>query len=271
MELSKNMSIVVVSCDKYNDLWDDMFNLLDKFWPNRKYETYLATDTLNYQRPGVKVINFGKIREWMVCTRKALGQIDTPYVLFLMDDYFIVDYIKEKEIENDLSFMMANNGSYLDLQRKPDYLKTKDSITVLQHIHTIPPHTKYGICADAAIWNRKFFIEQLEKEDGDAWRFEMMEIEQSKTEKGLEGNLYYDDRMPLHICKREVVRLGKFTLDGVRIVERTGYKILSTRERMTKTEYLKDRIKSILASIKIGRKFIKRVATKMGYRFFTDD
>ena len=265
------MSIVVVSCDKYSDLWDDMFNLMDRFWPDRPYETFLATDTINYQRNGVKVIHFGNIREWMVCTRIALERIPTPYVLFLMDDYFMVDNVNNEEIEEGLRIVKDLNASFLNLHQKPVFLRDEDSVIVKPHIHTIPNNTRYGLDTAGAIWNKDFFIKQLYKEDGDAWRFESMLVSESLTDKGLEGRLFYDDRMPLHICKKEVVRLGKFTLDGIRIIEKTGYKIQSNRARMTRMEFWKDKLRLRLATIKHGRKFLKNVGRKLGFVFFTED
>lgn len=48
------LAILVLSCDKYSDLWDDFFNLKDKFWPECPYSCYLATDTKEYNREGVQ-------------------------------------------------------------------------------------------------------------------------------------------------------------------------------------------------------------------------
>ena len=42
---SSKLAILMLSCDKYSDLWDDFFNLKERFWPDCPYHCYLATDT----------------------------------------------------------------------------------------------------------------------------------------------------------------------------------------------------------------------------------
>ena len=114
-------------------------------------------------------------------------------------------------------------------------------------------------------------MEQLNREDGDAWRFEAILVSDSMSENGIPGKLFFDTRKHLNLCPGEVVRLGKFTLDTVKIIEGTGYKIQSDRARMTKREYYKDKLKGRLANVKHGRKFLKWCGRKMGFVFFTED
>jgi len=268
---NNRLAIVVVSCDKYSDLWDDVFNLLDIHWKNRPYKTYLATDSKPFEREGVEVLHFGNIRQWMVCTRKAVERIDAEYVLFLMEDYFVIRDIDTEVIEEDIKFMDEQKADFLNLHQKPHFLNEADSIFVTKDIRTIPNNTRYGLDTAGAIWRKEFFMEQLNREDGDAWRFEAMLVKDSQSPKGVPGKLFYDTRKPLNLCPGEVVRLGKFTLDTVRIIEGTGYKIQSTRARMTKGEYYKDRLKGRLANVKHGRRLLKRIGRKFGFVFFTDD
>lgn len=271
MEKNNKLAIVVVSCDKYSDLWEDVFSLLDIHWKDRPFETYLATDSKPFERDGVKVIHFGNIRQWMVCTRKALETIDSPYILFLMEDYFVIEDIDTKVIEEDLKFMENHNGDFMNIHQRPAFIKEEESEFVTDKIRIIPNNTRYGLDTAGAIWRKDFFLEQLRREDGDAWRFEAILVADSMSETGLPGNLFFDTRKPLNLCPGEVVRLGKFTLDTVKIIEGTGYKIKSTRERMTKFEYYKDRLKGRMSHIKHGRKTLKWVGKKLGFVFFTED
>lgn len=271
MELNKKLAIVVVSCDKYGDLWDDVFNLLDIHWKDRPYKTYLATDSKPFEREGVEVLYFGNIRQWMVCTRKAVEKIDTPYVLFLMEDYFVIKDIDTSIIEEDIRFMEEHHVDFMNLHQKPYFLNEEESKFLNPSVRTIPNNTRYGLDTAGAIWRKDFFLEQLNREDGDAWRFEAILVEDSKSPEGLPGKLCFDTRTPLNLCPGEVVRLGKFTLDTVKIIESTGYKIKSNRARMTKWEFYKDKLKGRLASVKHGRKMLKKIGKRFGFVFFTED
>lgn len=275
MGLSEKMAIVVVSCDKYSDLWDDMFNLLDIHWPDRPYKTYLTTDSKPYEREGVEVLHFGDIRQWMVCTRTALEMINTEYVLFLLEDYFIIKDIDTKQIEEDLEFMEQYHADFLNMCQRPYYLVENDSKFVTKDIRIIPNNTRYGIDTAGAIWRRQFFLDQLRRKDDDAWGFEAMLVKDSQSPQGAPGKLYFDTRKPLNMCPGEVVRLGKFTLNAVKRIESTGYKIQSTRARMTKYESFKDRLKGKLSlklkNLKHGRRTLKRIGRLFGFVFFTEN
>ena len=157
------LAIIVVSCDKYSDLWDDMFNLLDIHWADRPYETYLATDTKPFEHAGVKVIHFGNIRQWMVCTRKAVEEIDAPYILFLMEDYFVIKDIDSAVIEEDLALLEKMGGDFINIHQRPYYLNEKDSLFVSKDVRTIPNNTRYGLDTAGAIWKKSFFLEQLNR------------------------------------------------------------------------------------------------------------
>lgn len=268
---NNKLAIVVVSCDKYSDLWEDVFSLLDLHWKDRPFDLYLATDNKPFEHEGVKVIHFGNIRQWMLCTRKAVEKIDAPYILFLMEDYFVIKDIDTRVIEEDLIFMEENGGDFMNIHQKPYFLKEVDSHFVTDSIRIIPNNTRYGLDTAGAIWKKDFFLEQLSREDGDAWRFEAILVADSMSERGLPGKLFYDTRFPLNLCPGEVVRLGKFTLDTVKRIEATGYKIKSTRSRMTKTEYYKDKLKGRLANVKRGRRVLKWIGRKLGFVFFTED
>ena len=169
--------------------------------------------------------------------------------------------------------MDDNKGDFMNLHQRPYYLNEKESVFVSNDIRTIPNNTRYGLDTAGAIWRRSFFLEQLHREDGNAWRFEAMLVADSQTPHGIPGRLFFDTRMPLNLCPGEVVRLGKFTLQAVRIVESTGYKIQSTRARMTKFENFKDQLKGklSLSNIKHGRRLLKKIGRLFGFVFFTDD
>lgn len=271
MDKKDKLAIVIVSCDKYSDLWDDVFNLLDIHWTDRPFKTYLATDSKPYDRNGVETIHFGNIRQWMVCTRTAVERIEAEYILFLMEDYFVIKDIDTNIIEEDIRFMDENQADFINLHQKPFFLNQDESKFVNETIRTIPSHTRYGLDTAGAIWRRDFFLDQLSREDGDAWRFEAILVGDSISEKGLPGRLFFDTRKPLNLCPGEVVRLGKFTLDTVKIIEGTGYKIKSTRARMTKFEYYKDKLKGKLCNIKYGRRILKKIGRRLGFVFFTED
>ena len=42
--MNKKMTMLILSCDKFSDLWDGHVKQLEKYWPDRNVDTYIITD-----------------------------------------------------------------------------------------------------------------------------------------------------------------------------------------------------------------------------------
>src|SRR5689334_22178846 len=65
----KELTIVISSCDKYQEFWLPFFTFLFKNWPSLKSENkhipiLLITNEKNYPDPRVTVIQTGKDKSW---------------------------------------------------------------------------------------------------------------------------------------------------------------------------------------------------------------
>ena len=89
----RNISILVMSSDNYEDAWKPFFTLYDKYFKN-DYTTYICTET--------KDCNYAKTIKtqgsWTKRVRQALEKIDSKYVIFMLEDFFIRNYIDREGI-----------------------------------------------------------------------------------------------------------------------------------------------------------------------------
>lgn len=88
--------ILVLSCDKYEPCWKAFFTLLDKYW-ERHPKVYLVTESKKCEY--CDTINVDS-NVWSVRFREALKKIDSEYVLTMLDDFFIRDYVDNDRIDN---------------------------------------------------------------------------------------------------------------------------------------------------------------------------
>lgn len=95
-----NLSILVLSCDKYKNTWKPFFTLLDRYYSNHN-ETYLSTETLNCEYSDHTLNVNSDI--WTERFRISLSVIDTDYVLVMLDDFFIRKQVNDKLIAKALS------------------------------------------------------------------------------------------------------------------------------------------------------------------------
>lgn len=272
MKINNNMAILVLSCDKYKDLWNDFFNLKERFWPDCNFKTYLATDSAEYLREGVNVIHFGNERMWSRCARIALEQIEEPYVSLFLEDAFIYKTIDNCIINDDVKFAVENKTDFLTLEKKPAFLPPEEWQYFADNMVVIPAHQRYGVDTAAAIWKKEFFMKQLSLADCNAWQFEVKMCEQAKTEKGNEGLLLYDCRGPFNISPVEVIRIGQWRPEAIEFFHNLGYDIdTSKREVMSPFEVKKEAFRRKMSSIKYGRKLLKQIGRLLGFPIFTDD
>jgi hypothetical protein len=63
--------LLIVSCDKYADLWRPFFHVLRTRWPNCSFDLYLGNNYLTCEVPGVKMINIGEDHSWAAATERS--------------------------------------------------------------------------------------------------------------------------------------------------------------------------------------------------------
>lgn len=273
MSKDVKMSILVLSCDEYSDLWDDFFSFLERYWPDCPYPTYLVNDTLPYKREGVTVLNAGKGVRWSTRVRKAVERIVTPYICPILDDHFIIRTVNTGHIANLLNFVEKNNVSYLAFERKSFILPEKDWKFLAPNLVIIPKDLKYGINTSAAIWNKYDYLRLIGKEDYSPWQFEVNMCNLAKSQVGLPGILLFDAGVSLNICEKEVVRQGVFLPNAVKYVKKVTGVSINTSQRGTMSYWglFWDIMNGKAARLRFGRSLVRKVAKLMGHKFFTEE
>lgn len=88
-------TLLVNSCDAFDDCWAPFFTLLRKYWPGELPPILLNTEHKDYSLPGVPLTatqvqaGVSERLTWSQCLDAALAQIETPLVLYMQEDYFI--------------------------------------------------------------------------------------------------------------------------------------------------------------------------------------
>lgn len=165
--MKDKVSILVLSCDKYKDLWPIFDFFFKKNWKNSYLEKYFLSNNEKNVPEGFKSISVGKDISWSNNLDLALNDIDTPYVFLLLDDAFINNKIDNEKIEEIFSDFEDNDGNYLKFisQPKSSY-KTKSTF-----FNELPKGSLYRSTAVFAIW-KVDVLKKILKSDENAWEFE---------------------------------------------------------------------------------------------------
>lgn len=92
------MKIVVMSCDKNEDLFVPFHKCMEKYWKDHPEIIYI-TETI--ENPFYKTIckNYEDMEVWTKKIRESIKEIDDDKILLIVDDLFIRDYVDTERIK----------------------------------------------------------------------------------------------------------------------------------------------------------------------------
>ena len=104
-----DLTIFVNTSDNFDDCWDPFFKLFKLYWPDCPYPIVLNTELKDYSYEGLNIkctkVSLGEHKKlgWSECLMRALDGIDSTYILYLQEDYFL-----EAPVKSDLLIELLN-------------------------------------------------------------------------------------------------------------------------------------------------------------------
>jgi hypothetical protein len=162
------LAVLVLSCDKYSDLWKPFFTLFFKYWDDCPFEIYLCTNEKVYPDDRVTSINTGEDVAWTSTVKKCLEQINSEFVLLLQEDFLFRSKVDTERIYKYFGFMKKYNAGCLRLYPSP---LPEGVIPAEKEIGEILPGSSFRVSLQSAIWEKEEFAKLLV--DGEnPWEFE---------------------------------------------------------------------------------------------------
>lgn len=180
---SHNCAVLVLSCDKYSDIWPPFFNFFDRYWPNCPYPVYLGTNNTPFQHPKVKTIFSHRNTTWSDELEVILHQITEKYIIIILEDYFISKAVNNNEINELIFAMKETNAAYIKLAafpKKYDNLWPHTKLEKFPNLASIHKGSKYRVCLQAALWD-KYLLQELLNTSENPWQFEIEASKRSNT------------------------------------------------------------------------------------------
>lgn len=170
--MNRKMSLLVISCEKFSDLWDGHVKLLEQNWPDRDMMTYIVTDaptTKSY--PGIHIISAGVDLEWTERLAYALKQVDAEYIFITLDDYFLIKKVDNKRILELITMMEQEGFDYVRLFKRPKK-STLNEVERHKRVFHVNIKETYSVNLYAGIWKKKF-LESTLKKTKNIWQYEV--------------------------------------------------------------------------------------------------
>ena len=184
-----NISMVLMSCDKYEDAWYPFFHQLKANWPEFDMPIYLGTESKCFSYDGLDIrcpLAGGKeYRQWSERLLQLLKKIDSEFILFMLDDFWLTSKVDKdvfmrikSYIENDryigfVCLLHESKSFATDEQRKKIVSSKYEDLVEWEK--GLP----FRITTQAGLWRKSFLVKLLRSHES-AWYFETRATWRSK-------------------------------------------------------------------------------------------
>jgi hypothetical protein len=162
-----DLSILVLSCDKYSDLWPIFFCALKKNWPDCPFPISLSTGFMSYPVKNIRTLHYGDDVDWSTNVLKSLEAIESSHVLILLEDFILRSPVNSRMVELAWRECVRRNAGLIRLIPNPPLELRPRSI-----VQEVPSGTPYRVNLQGSIW-RKDFLRNLLLPGESAWQFEV--------------------------------------------------------------------------------------------------
>jgi len=164
--MNNDLGILILSCDKFCDLWKPYFSLFWKYYDGPS-QVYLGSNSVIFQGDNINTIYSGEDIDWSTSCRNILKQIPNKYILLLLEDIFITSKIDTDRITQHLQYMKENKVKHIHLVPTPK----PDKWIMNREIGVYEKGAPYRVNV-VGYWDKEYLLRLLL--DGESpWDFEI--------------------------------------------------------------------------------------------------
>lgn len=174
-----NYSILINTCDKFEDCWDPFFKLFKIYWPDYKGTIYLNTEYKDYYYPDLNIIaikgcennNFprNKRATWSQCLKWAMESIKEDVVLYMQEDYFLKDQVKNELVEKYAN--LIHDQEDIHCIHLTDQGSPAERPSNYDNLWIVPKKHQDRISCQGALWRKDILLQYIRTYES-AWNFE---------------------------------------------------------------------------------------------------
>ncbi len=166
------LAVLLVSCDKYKDLWPLCTDMINRFWPDCPYSAYMVCNqptSIN----GFRIIAVGPDRGWSANLLCALEEVEEEFVLLFLDDLILERPVCTPRVVHLFNWFKGVSGNCLRMNPSPPPDRSCTEIVGIASKGGL-----YRASTVMTLW-RKSVLRALLRTDESAWEFEIRGSERS--------------------------------------------------------------------------------------------
>jgi len=196
---TSDFAIIILSCDKYADLWPGFFHQLKKMM-DTPIKKYLVTNYLDYKdsyTSNLQIIRNGDDSDWSSNILSALEKISEKKIFIILEDIFISSKVRNLDFERLVQFSFEADVQHIKYMSYPAAKIPYDDL-----LSQYEPGMPYLVSV-CGIWD-KGYLKSLILEGESPWEFEVNASYRAK----FSANQFYGCNKPLFQYKNMVEKGG---------------------------------------------------------------
>jgi hypothetical protein len=223
-----SFAVLVLSCDKYADVWPGFFKCFRERFPQGDWPVYLGSNTRRCGEPGVVTLLSGNDPDWSTSYRRILAQIPERKIFVILEDLFLSSSVEAATLQAVVEFMFANDANHIRYWAKP----APDVPTASPLVGATSRGAPYRATV-CGFWDGDF-LSRLLIEGESPWNFEILGSYRTSYADG-----FYALYSPL--CEhRNLIEKGKWIPASVEWARRNGVPLdLGARPMLKRAGFLR--------------------------------
>lgn len=211
-----NCTLLLNSHDGADDLWDGFFKCLKYNWPEFNMPIVLNTEYKDYSFNGLDIRTYKLDQKhkltWSKRLKETLKIIDTEYILFFLDDFWINERVDNREFINTFNWFSMNK----DIATVCFDPINRGNIDDMQNplFELRPKKCKYKLNCQCALWRRTILISYLRNHEN-PWDFELVGSIRAERYKERFYSLKEESKKIISYDFGGVIHRGKWTSNKI--------------------------------------------------------
>ena len=166
-----DLTVLVVGFDRWAVMWLGFCHFWHKFWPDCPWP--LAFMSNGRTAPCGTTLDCGADDNWTAMMQSALRQVETPYLLLMLADYWLAAPTEAGAVLQFASYLEPPyDAHHIRLQRSdPATQQASGPFEPDPRLFVFAPHAVYRISLQAGLWNTHTLATLLHDREN-PWEFE---------------------------------------------------------------------------------------------------
>lgn len=177
--MSNSFAVLILSCDKYADMWPGFFECFRKYFPAGDWPIYLGSNTITCQEQSVKTILSGADQNWSSSYKNILEQIPEQKLFVILEDLYLASTVNKNDFFSIIKFLFDKDANHIRYWASPSPDLPTDNPLIGECLKGAPYRST--VCG---FWDREYLMNLL-IEGENPWNFEIMGSYRTAYSNGL--------------------------------------------------------------------------------------